>query len=182
MFVPDSKRLDELLAEMRLSRNHMAIVADEYGGTAGLVTLEDILEQLVGQIIDESDYDDRPPVERLADGSIRVNARLPVAELGRVLGVPLTDTGVATAGGLVAQLAGRVAEPGMEVDLAGLRLRAEGGAGNAVSRQSWCLARLRPTGRRGSGAAARQKQNAARGRDKRPGHPSAAPASALGEP
>jgi CBS domain containing-hemolysin-like protein len=130
MFVPDSKRLDELLAEMRLSRNHMAIVADEYGGTAGIVTLEDILEQLVGQIIDESDYDDRPPVERLADGSIRVNARLPVAELSRVLGVPLTDTGVATAGGLVAQLAGRVAEPGMEVDLAGLRLRAEGGAGN----------------------------------------------------
>lgn len=60
-----------------------------------------------------------------------MNARLPVAELGRVLGVPLTDTGVATAGGLVAQLAGRVAEPGMEVDLAGLRLRPEGGAGNA---------------------------------------------------
>ena len=125
-FVPDSKRLDELLAEMRLSRNHMAIVADEYGGTAGIVTLEDILEQLVGPIVDESDNLDPPPVERLVDGSIRVNARLPVAELGRVLGVPLTDTGVATAGGLVGQLAGRVAEPGVEVALGGLRLRAEG--------------------------------------------------------
>src|SRR5207245_2499597 len=68
-FVPDTKRLDDLLREMQVSRNHMAIAVDEYGGTAGLLTIEDILEEIVGEITDESDTDDRPPIEHLEDGA-----------------------------------------------------------------------------------------------------------------
>src|SRR6266498_2053136 len=110
-FVPDSKRLDDLLKEMQLSRNHMAIAVDEYGGTAGLLTIEDILEEIVGEITDESDTDDRPPVEHLDDGAVRVSSRLPVE----------------TVGGLLAQRLGRVPLPGTEAEIAGLNMRAEGG-------------------------------------------------------
>ncbi|KAA2266068.1 HlyC/CorC family transporter [Solihabitans fulvus] len=126
-FVPDSKRLDELLKEMQLSRNHLAIVVDEYGGTAGLLTIEDILEEIVGEITDESDTDDRPPVEHLADGSVRVSARLPVDDLDDLFGTDLDQHDVETVGGLLAQRLGRVPLPGTEAEIAGLRLRAEGG-------------------------------------------------------
>ncbi|TDV54135.1 hemolysin family protein [Actinophytocola oryzae] len=126
-FVPDSKRLDDLLKEMQLSRNHMAIAVDEYGGTAGLLTIEDILEEIVGEITDESDTDDRPPVEHLDDGAIRVSSRLPVEDLGELFGVELDDTDVETVGGLLAQRLGRVPLPGTEAEIAGLKMRAEGG-------------------------------------------------------
>jgi CBS domain containing-hemolysin-like protein len=126
-FVPDSKRLDDLLKEMQLSRNHMAIAVDEYGGTAGLLTIEDILEEIVGEITDESDTDDRPPVEHLDDGAIRVSSRLPVEDLGELFGVELDDTDVETVGGLLAQQLGRVPLPGTEAEIAGLNMRAEGG-------------------------------------------------------
>jgi CBS domain containing-hemolysin-like protein len=129
-FVPDSKRLDDLLKEMQLSRNHMAIAVDEYGGTAGLLTIEDILEEIVGEITDESDTDDRPPVEHLADGAIRVSSRLPVEDLGELFGVELDDTDVETVGGLLAQQLGRVPLPGTEAEIAGLNMRAEGGKDN----------------------------------------------------
>jgi CBS domain containing-hemolysin-like protein len=126
-FVPDTKRLDDLLKEMQLSRNHMAIAVDEYGGTAGLLTIEDILEEIVGEITDESDTDDRPPVEHLDDGGVRVSSRLPVEDLGDLFGIELDDTDVETVGGLLAQRLGRVPLPGTEAEIAGLRMRAEGG-------------------------------------------------------
>ncbi len=126
-FVPDSKRLDDLLREMQLSRNHMAIAVDEYGGTAGLLTIEDILEEIVGEITDESDTDDRPPVEHLDDGAVRVSSRLPVEDLGELFGIELDDTDVETVGGLLAQQLGRVPLPGTEAEIEGLKMRAEGG-------------------------------------------------------
>ncbi|WP_199442297.1 hemolysin family protein [Umezawaea beigongshangensis] len=126
-FIPDSKPLADLLREMQLSRNHMAIVIDEYGGTAGLLTIEDIIEEIVGEITDESDTDDRPPIEHLEDGSVRVSARLPVDDLDALFGTELDQHDVETVGGLLAQRLGRVPLPGTEAEIAGLRMRAEGG-------------------------------------------------------
>ncbi|MFT7837435.1 hemolysin family protein [Saccharothrix sp. BKS2] len=126
-FIPDSKPIADLLREMQLSRNHLAVVVDEYGGTAGLLTIEDILEEIVGEITDESDTEDRPPVEHLADGSVRVSARLPVDDLDALFGTELDDHEVETVGGLLAQRLGRVPLPGTEAEIAGLRMRAEGG-------------------------------------------------------
>ena len=88
--MPESKPVDDLLREMQAARTHMAIVVDEYGGTAGLVTIEDILEEIVGEITDEYDVE-RPPVERLDDGAVRVTARLPVEDLGELFDVELPD-------------------------------------------------------------------------------------------
>ncbi|MGW6446748.1 hemolysin family protein [Lentzea sp. NPDC055074] len=126
-FIPDSKPIADLLREMQVSRRHMAIVVDEYGGTAGLLTIEDILEEIVGEITDESDTDDRPPIEHLDDGAVRVSARLPVDDLDALFGTELDDHEVETVGGLLAQRLGRVPLPGTEAEIAGLRMRAEGG-------------------------------------------------------
>jgi CBS domain containing-hemolysin-like protein len=126
-FVPDSKRLDDLLRQMQVSRNHMAIAVDEYGGTAGLLTIEDILEEIVGEITDESDLEERPPVEYLDDVTVRVSARLGVDDLGELFGVDLEGHDVETVGGLLAQRLGRVPLPGSEAEVEGLRLSAEGG-------------------------------------------------------
>ena len=144
VFVPDSKRIDELLKEMQRTRNHMAIVVDEYGGTAGVVTIEDILEEIVGEITDEYDGEELPEVARLDDGRLRVAARLPVEDLQELDGLfpegaeydegpaaqlraVLEEADVDTVGGLLAQQLGRVPLPGAEVDVAGLHLLAEGG-------------------------------------------------------
>ncbi|HEY4022162.1 MAG TPA: hemolysin family protein [Pseudonocardiaceae bacterium] len=127
-FIPDTKRLDELLKQMQRDRTHLAIVIDEYGGTAGLVTIEDILEEIVGEITDESDDpDERPPIEKLPDGTVRVSSRLTTEDLGELFDVELDDDDVETVGGLLAQRLGRVPLPGTEAEIAGLRLRAEGG-------------------------------------------------------
>ncbi|MEV0051400.1 hemolysin family protein [Saccharopolyspora shandongensis] len=126
-FVPDTKRLDELLGEMQISRSHLAIAVDEYGGTAGLLTIEDIIEEIVGEITDESDLEEHRPIERLDDGTVRVSSRLPVEDLGELFDVELDDSDVETVGGLLAQRLGRVPLPGAETEIAGLRLRAEGG-------------------------------------------------------
>ncbi|MFC5287538.1 hemolysin family protein [Actinokineospora guangxiensis] len=130
VFVPDTKRVDDLLREMQQSKNHLAIAVDEYGGTAGLLTIEDILEEIVGEITDESDTDDRPPVEHLEDGAVRVSSRLPVEDLGSLFGLVLEDPDVETVGGLLAQRLGRVPLPGAEAEITGLRFRAEGGKDN----------------------------------------------------
>ncbi|MBJ7454015.1 MAG: HlyC/CorC family transporter, partial [Blastococcus sp.] len=99
-FVPESKPVDELLRDMQAQRIHIAIVVDEYGGFAGLVTIEDILEEIVGEIADEHDAFQRPPVEELPDGSMRVTARLPVEDLAELFGVELPeDDDVETVGG-----------------------------------------------------------------------------------
>jgi CBS domain containing-hemolysin-like protein len=127
VFVPDTKRLDELLKQLQHDRTHLVTVIDEYGGTAGLVTIEDILEEIVGEITDESDADERPPIEHLADGTVRVSSRLPSEDLGELFDVELDDDDVETVGGLLAQQLGRVPLPGAEAEIAGLQLRAEGG-------------------------------------------------------
>ncbi len=136
-FVPDSKRVDELLKEMQAQRKHMAIVVDEYGGTAGVVTIEDILEEIVGEITDEYDAEEIPDVEELDAGRLRLAARLPVDDLAELFpgvdgqAVELTEAleaaDVETVGGLLAQRLGKVPLPGATAEVAGLRLRAEGG-------------------------------------------------------
>ncbi|QCQ91614.1 hemolysin family protein [Rhodococcus sp. SGAir0479] len=128
VFVPDSKPLDSLLAEMQRDRNHMAVLVDEYGGIAGLVTIEDVIEEIVGEIADEYDTDETPPVEDLGDGSFRVSARLPVEDLGELFDIEIDNDEVETVGGLLGYELGRVPLPGSEVETAGLRLRGEGGA------------------------------------------------------
>ena len=129
MYVPESKPVDDLLREMQAARTHMAIVVDEYGGTAGLVTIEDILEEIVGEITDEYDVVERPPIERLPDGGVRVTARLPVEDLEELFGVELPDEEVETVAGLLAQALGRVPIPGAGAEVGGLRLVAEGTTG-----------------------------------------------------
>ncbi len=123
-FVPDSKPVDDLLREMQARRNHVAIVIDEYGGTAGLVTIEDILEEIVGEIADEYDTE-RPPVEWLGKDKARVTARLSVDELADLFGVKIEAEDVDTVGGLLAQQLGRVPIAGSTATVAGLKLTAE---------------------------------------------------------
>ncbi|MCM0674695.1 hemolysin family protein [Micromonospora phytophila] len=127
-FVPESKPVDDLLSEMQAARNHLVIVVDEYGGTGGLVTIEDILEEIVGEITDEYDVE-RPPVEHLDDGAVRVTARLPVEDLGELFDTELPTDEVETVGGLLAQSLGRVPIPGAAVEVSGLQLIAEGTTG-----------------------------------------------------
>jgi CBS domain containing-hemolysin-like protein len=128
VFVPDSKPLDDLLREMQRDRNHMALLVDEYGATAGLVTIEDVLEEIVGEIADEYDTDEVAPIEELDDSKFRVSARLPIEDLGELYDVDFEeDLDVDTVGGLLALELGRVPLPGAEVVSHGLRLRAERG-------------------------------------------------------
>src|SRR3954468_3143701 len=134
-FVPESKPVDELLRDMQAQRIHIAIVVDEYGGFAGLVTIEDILEEIVGEIADEHDAFQRPLVEELPDGAMRVTARLPVEDLAELFGVELPeDDDVETVGGLLARALGRVPIEGAAAEVGGLRLVAEsrGGRRNQI--------------------------------------------------
>jgi CBS domain containing-hemolysin-like protein len=128
VFVPDSKPLDMLLREMQRDRVHMVLLVDEYGAIAGLVTIEDVLEEIVGEIADEYDTDEVAPVEMLGDKRYRVSARLPIEDLGELYDIDFgEDLDVDTVGGLVALELGRVPLPGAEVTWDGLRLQAEGG-------------------------------------------------------
>ncbi|MGH3471082.1 MAG: hemolysin family protein [Nocardioidaceae bacterium] len=127
-FVPDSKPADELMRDMQANRTHLAIVVDEYGGTAGLITIEDILEEIGGEITDEYDVDP-DEVERVAGGSVRVSSRFPVDDLSDLFGVEIDDDDIETVGGLMAKHLGRVPIPGAEVVCGGLRFRAESLAG-----------------------------------------------------
>ena len=128
MYVPDSKPVDQLLREMQAERKHVAVVVDEYGGTAGLVTIEDVLEEIVGEITDEYDQA-QVDVERLASGAVRVSSRLLVDDVGEVCGVEIEDDDVDTVGGLMAKHLGRVPIAGSVVEAHGLRFEAEGPAG-----------------------------------------------------
>ncbi|MFE0625677.1 hemolysin family protein [Streptomyces sp. NPDC058864] len=110
-FVPDTKNAGDLLREMQREHNHVAVVIDEYGGTAGIVTIEDILEEIVGEITDEYDRE-LPPVEELGEGRYRVTSRLDLGDLGELYGVDLDDEDVETVGGLLAKTLGRVPIPG----------------------------------------------------------------------
>ena len=129
-FVPDSKEADELLREMQAARVHMAIVVDEYGGTAGLVTIEDILEEIVGEIDDEYDTA-APEVIVLEDASYRVSSRMHVDDFADLIGVGIDgeDEGVDTVLGFMAKRLGRVPIPGASIEVDGWTLTAERGAG-----------------------------------------------------
>lgn len=132
VFVPESKALTELLRDFRSNRNHMAIVIDEFGQTAGLVTIEDVLEEIVGEIEDEFDVaDGESAVYTLADGSYRVAGDGPIAEVNRIFGLDFPEDEFDTIGGLVAHELGRVPRRGESVDVGGLHfvvMLARGGA------------------------------------------------------
>jgi len=123
-FVPESKKADALLRQMQLESNHLAILVDEYGGIAGLVTLEDLIEELVGDISDEYDRD-VVEIEDLGSGRFRVSARLPVDELGELFDLDLDDDDVDSVGGLLAKVLGRLPVAGSEARTSGLILTAE---------------------------------------------------------
>jgi len=128
-YVPDSKDADELLTDMQARRQHIAVVVDEYGGTAGIVTIEDVLEEIVGEITDEYDVDE-VEVERLADGSARVSSRYPVDDLDEIFeDVRIDEDDVDSVGGLMAKLLGLVPIPGSVVVGHGLRFEAEAATG-----------------------------------------------------
>ncbi len=123
-FVPETKHANDLLKEMQLEKFHMAIVVDEYGGTAGLVTLEDLIEELVGEIVDEFDVEHKV-IEPLSNGDYRVDARMPIDELNDLLHAELPTGDWDTVGGLVFNLLGHVPTEGEAVDADGHRLIAE---------------------------------------------------------
>ena len=124
LFVPESKKADETLRQMQLESNHLAMVVDEYGGIAGLVTLEDLIEELVGDISDEYDHE-VIEIEHLGAGRYRVSARLPVDELGELFEIDLDDDDVDSVGGLITKALGRLPLPGSVATISGLVLTAE---------------------------------------------------------
>ncbi|MBB5933041.1 hemolysin family protein [Streptomyces zagrosensis] len=155
-FVPDTKNAGDLLREMQQERNHVAVVIDEYGGTAGVVTIEDILEEIVGEITDEYDRE-LPPVEDLGEHCYRVTARLDIGTLGELYGLRLDDEDVETVGGLLAKSLGRVPIAGAvadvdlsadttDPDLTALRLTAESPAGRRNRIMTVLVEPVRPTG------------------------------------
>ncbi len=122
VFVPESKRLNELLRDFRSNRNHLALVVDEFGKTAGLLTIEDVLEQIVGEIEDEFDSDDAPSgIYTLADGSQRVAGDAEIASVNEAFGTHLPEDDFDTIGGLVAHELGHVPRRGETVHIGGLR-------------------------------------------------------------
>jgi magnesium and cobalt transporter len=124
VFVPESKRLNVLLREFRANRNHMAIVVDEYGGVAGLVTIEDVLEQIVGDIEDEYDFDESEDnIVREQDGVYRVKAQTEIADFNEAFGTAYSDTDFDTVGGLVLHRFGRLPRRGESIAIDGLRVQ-----------------------------------------------------------
>ncbi len=132
-FVPETKRVSELMREMQANQVHLAIVVDEFGGTAGLVTIEDIIEELVGEIVDEYDVEE-PMVTPLEPGSYLIDARLNIDDLEALLGVEVADDGSDTVGGLVLGLAGRVPREGESFELEEFVLTADRVQGRRVAR------------------------------------------------
>ena len=132
VFVPEQKRVAELLNEMQTKQFHMAIVVDEHGGTAGLVTLEDLLEEIVGEIADEYDVE-APALEHLPDGSLRVPGRMAIDEVSEQLGIELPDTEWDTVGGLIFNLLGKVPDEGECVAFKSIELCAERVQGRRIA-------------------------------------------------
>jgi CBS domain containing-hemolysin-like protein len=127
-WVPDSKPVDALLKEMQARSQHLAIVVDEYGGTAGLITIEDLLEEIVGEITDEYDAEEIE-TEHLEDGVVRVSSRYPIDDLEELFGFDVEEEDVDSVGGLMAKHLGLVPIPGSQVVAHGLRFTAEDAAG-----------------------------------------------------
>ena len=126
--VPDSRSVDELLRDMQSARTHLAVLVDEYGGTAGLVTIEDVLEEIVGEIADEHDVLGSE-IEELPNGEYRISSRISVDDLAELLGIEIDDDGVDTVGGLMAKQLGIVPIPGASVEISNWTLTAESTAG-----------------------------------------------------
>jgi magnesium and cobalt transporter len=124
VFIPESKRLNILLKEFRSNRNHIAIVVDEYGGVAGMVTIEDVLEQIVGDIEDEYDYDeDEDNIIQNADGQYRVKALTEIEDFNATVGTSLSDEEFSTVGGLVVHQFGHLPKRGDEITFKGLHVK-----------------------------------------------------------
>jgi len=122
VFIPESKRLNVLLKEFRSNRNHIAIVVDEYGGVSGLVTIEDVLEQIVGEIEDEYDYDEAEDnIIRAPDGRFRVKAQTEIADFNEAMGTQFSDEDFDTVGGLVTGKFGRMPKRGDQITIDGLK-------------------------------------------------------------
>jgi CBS domain containing-hemolysin-like protein len=132
-FVPETKRVSSLMREMQADKFHLAIVVNEYGGTAGLVTLEDLIEELVGEIVDEFDVEEAA-VEHLASGELRVSARLAVDEVNDLIDASLPTGAWDTVGGLVFDLLGHVPVAGESVTADGLRLVVDRVNGRRIER------------------------------------------------
>jgi CBS domain containing-hemolysin-like protein len=141
LYVPESKRVDALLSEMQASRQHIAVVVDEYGGTAGLVTIEDLLEEIVGEITDEYDAE-QVETATLDDGSVRVSSRFPVDDLDELFGFDVEEEDVDSVLGLMAKHLGRVPISGSHVDAHGLRFVAEAATGRRNKIESVLISRL----------------------------------------
>jgi CBS domain containing-hemolysin-like protein len=133
VFVPEGKKVAELMREMQKEKFHIAIVVDEYGGTAGLVTLEDLIEELVGVIVDEFDVEE-PSIEALPGGAYRVNARMPLDEVNELLGASFPEGDWDTVGGFVFNLLGHVPAEGEPVEQDGYTLVAEKVQGRRIGR------------------------------------------------
>jgi magnesium and cobalt transporter len=124
VFIPEAKRLNVLLKEFRSSRNHIAIVVDEYGGVAGMVTIEDVLEQIVGDIEDEYDYDeDEDNIIQNADGQFRVKALTEIADFNEIIGTTFSDEEFSTIGGLVVSKFGHLPKRNEEVSFNSIHVK-----------------------------------------------------------
>jgi CBS domain containing-hemolysin-like protein len=124
IFIPESKPVDDLLREMQLSSTHIAVIVDEYGGVAGLATMEDVIEEIVGEISDEYDRE-VADVEELTSNSYRVNARYSLIELGELFDIELDDEDVDSVGGLLAKELGRLPVKGDSIKFSGLDFTAD---------------------------------------------------------
>ncbi|MDP9801731.1 CBS domain containing-hemolysin-like protein [Arcanobacterium wilhelmae] len=138
VFVPETMMADDLLHQMQSDSNHIALVVDEYGGIAGLVTIEDLLEELVGEMNDEHDRA-LPELQELGDGTYRLPARMPISEVGELFDLELEDDDVDTIGGLLTKALGRVPIWGSKVEVQGLALVADGFEGRR-KRLAWVRA------------------------------------------
>jgi CBS domain containing-hemolysin-like protein len=150
LYVPESKPVDALLSEMQASRQHIAVVVDEYGGTAGLITIEDLLEEIVGEITDEYDAE-QVEATSLPDGSVRVSSRFPIDDLDELFGYEVEEEDVDSVLGLMAKHLGRVPIPGSHVEAHGLRFFAEAATGRRNKIESVLVSRLADGGGAESG-------------------------------
>ena len=144
VFIPESKRLDVLLREFRASRNHMAIVVDEYGGVSGLVTIEDVLEQIVGEIDDEHDTGDERLIHAHANGEFTVKARTPVEDFDEYFNSAFDDDEAGTIGGVVVRAFARLPSRLEQITLGGFRFTVV-----RADKRRVHLLRVRPIGREG---------------------------------
>ena len=131
LFVPESQMLDQLLREFQRGRTQIAIVIDEYGGVSGLVAVQDLIEEIVGELVDEFDTDE-PKMQHLSDVELRVDARMPLDILKQELGVDIEAEGFDTIGGLVYRELGKMPQPGDQVSIDGLRLTVETTMGRRI--------------------------------------------------